>query len=296
MTLASQGANAQMAMDAVGIGAGSEPFEFVSESLRRTSTILDSSGIRGTRSHIRERTRAGSHEIGGSIVLNLSPADLDRLLPRILGGGEVADVFSLTEDLPSFHIAIDRVAGVFTYESCYVQRAILRAVAGGLIQLELVILGTTETLAAAGTFPVLVFGDDETNAPYVLSDATLTLLGVPRQMMSFELVIDNALDRRFTNSQTATSITPQDRVISLTTNNPFTSAELDLYTQDSTGSAGTLTFTNGSLSTTFSFASLQAAARSPVVPGKQEIPLTLEMIARKTNDTDELIVTNISSI
>ncbi len=295
MTSASHGANALMAMDTVGIGVGSEPLEFVSETMRRQSTLLDSAGIRGTRSCARERTREGICQVGGTIILNPSPADLDRLLPRILGGGESADLFALAEDLPAFQLAIDRVAGVFTYESCYVDQAVFRGTAGGLIQLELIIMGTTETVTASGTFPTLDLGDTLTNAPYALADATLTLFGTPRQMMGFELVVDNGLSRRFVHSQVATSITPQDRLITLITDHPFTPDELDLYSQGSSGAVGALTFTNGLLNTIFSFASLHAIPQGPVVPGKHEIPLRLEMIACKADDTDELIVTNIST-
>ena len=107
-----------------------------------------------------------------------------------------------------------------------------------------------------------------------------------------ELVIDNSLNARFTNSLSATSITPQDRVITLKTTNPFTSDEVDLYGQSNAGAAGSLVFTNGGMSTTFTFATLQVPDVSPIVGGKQEIPLVLEMTARMSGSTRELVVTH----
>jgi hypothetical protein len=110
--------------------------------------------------------------------------------------------------------------------------------------------------------------------------------------MDFELVVDNALHARFTNSQTATSVVPRDRIITLRTTNPFTSDEVDLYGQAAAGAAGMLVLTNGQMSTSFAFAALQTPDISPVVRGKQEIPLVLEMTARMSGATRELVVTH----
>ena len=76
---------------------------------------------------------------------------------------------------------------------------------------------------------------------------------------------------------------------------PFTSDEVDLYNQALAGAAASLVFTNGGYSTTFSFAALQFPDRSPVVPGKTEIPLELHGTARKSGSTSELVVTHDST-
>jgi hypothetical protein len=271
----------------------SEPYEFVSESVQKKGKILDTAGIRGTRSHHAARTRPGTHEVGGSITLHPSPADLDLLLPRILGAAESADTFNLAETLPAFGILIDRVAETFEYTDCKVGKATFKGSAGGLVELVLEILGATEIVGTA--FPSLALATSAAAAPYVFSDGVLTLQSAARKMMDFELVIDNGLNARFTNSQSATSITPQDRTITLKTTNPFTADEADLYGQANEGAAGTLVLTNGAMSTTFAFAALQVPDMSPVVGGKQEIPLVLEMTARMSGSTRELVVTHDSA-
>lgn len=297
MAEASQGAQARLCMEPGAaphtFDTSSEPYEFTSESVQKKGKILDTSGIRGTRSHHVSRTRAGTYEVGGTITLHPSPLDLDLLLPRILGADESNDTFNLAETLPAFGILIDRVADTFEYTDCKVSKATFKGSAGGLVELSLEILGTAE---ATGTpFPSLSLDTSSAAAPYVFSDGVLTLQSAARKMMDFELVIDNGLNARFTNSQMATSITPQDRTITLKTTSPFTTDEVDLYEQALAGAAGTLVLTNGGLSTTFTFAALQAPAVSPVVGGKQEIPLKLKMTARMTGSTRELVVTHDSA-
>ena len=294
MAEASQGAQAKLCIEPGAaphtFDASSEPYEIVSEGLQRRGSILDTEGIRGTRSHQSERTRPGTYEIGGSITLHPSPADLDLLLPRILGAAESVDVFALDETLPAFGVLIDRVAETFQYTDCKVSKATFRGSAGGLVELAIDVVGTTEVTGT--TYPSLTLSTAANAAPYLLSDGVLNLQSSARKMMDFELVIDNSLNARFTNSQTATSITPQDRVITLKTTNPFTSDEVDLYGQSNAGAAGSLVFTNGGMSTTFTFATLQVPDLSPVVGGKQEIPLVLEMTARMLGSTRELVVTH----
>jgi hypothetical protein len=293
MADASMGYKAQLAADAAGTAVGSftEPYEVVRESLRKSGRILDTAGIRGTRSHTSERTRAGTYDVGGSLVMHATPAMLDKWLPRILGAAESADTFALAETLPEFAVLIDRVARRFVYDGCKVNRATFRAAAGQLVTLELDILGKSEAVSATA-FPSLTM---PTDAPYVMQDGVLTLQSAARKFTEFEVIVDNVLARRFSNSQTATDISPGDRIVTFRCQTPFTSDEVDLYNQALAGAAATLVFTNGGYSTTFSFATLQFADLSPTVAGKSEIFLELTGIARKSGSTSELVVTHDST-
>ena len=115
-------------------------------------------------------------------------------------------------------------------------------------------------------------------------------------MKEFELAIDNRLVAdRFMNSTTVTDIPEGDRMITLRTTHAWAAANTDLNDQALAGAAGTLLFTNGGYSTAFGFATLQCPAESPVVAGKQEVPLVLNMIARKSGSTSELVVTHDST-
>lgn len=301
MADASQGAQAKLCMEPGAsphtFDTSSEPYEFVSESLKATKSIIDTNGIRGTRSHHGSRTREDVYTVAGDIVLHPSPADLDLLLPRILGASESSDTFALAETLPVFGVQIDRVAKVFSYADCVVGKATFRGKAGpgSFVELVLSIVGKSRSIGAAGSFPELTLGVAANNAPYVFSDGVLTLLSSARKMMDFELVIDNLPDVRFSNSLTATSITPKDRIITLATTNPFTSDETDLLDQAVAGAAGSLVFTNGNMSTTFTFGLLQVPSDDPTIPGKSEITQKLTMTARMTSTTRELVVTHDSA-
>ena len=289
----SQGSQAKLSLAAAGTAVGSytEAYEFISENLVKAGTILDTAGIRGTRSHASERTQAGTYTVQGTIKLHASPAMLDTLLPRILGAAESSDAFALAETLPQFDVLIDRVAKRFVYAGCKVDKATFRGQAGGLIELDLEVIGKTETVTDTA-FPAITA---PTDPPYAFQQGVLTLVSSARDFMDFELVIENRLQARFSNSAAATDIMPADREITLRCRTPFTSGEADLYAQALLGTAGSLAFTNGGYSTTFAFGKLQAPDRSPVVAGKSEIPLLLELVARMTSTTRELLVTHDST-
>lgn len=271
-------------------GAIDERFHFDSEDIRKRGVIIERDGLRGTRSHHADDTRVGPYTVGGTVTLQPTPEDLDIWLPRILGAAESTDVFALAETLPDFNVGVDRVTKVFTYAGCKVNKATFRGSSGQTIRLILEIVGKTESVANAGTFPTLSFSN---TTPYVFTDLALTLQSSEREVTDFELVIDNQLvTDRFNNSLTVTDIPPGDRIISLRTTHPYASANADLYAQALAGAAGTLALATGGYSTSFAFAKLQVPDESPVVQGKGEIPLTLNMTSRMTGTTKELIVTH----
>lgn len=302
MVLDAQGAQAKLCIEP-GTGphtfdTSSEPYFFESENLVGKAPIIPQTGISGSRSHHSIRTRFGLRTVAGTITMFPSPNDLNLLLPRILGANESSDTFALAETLPAFGVMIDRVTKVFSYSDCYVNKATFSGTAGGKIQLVLDILGTDWSVGNAGTFPALTLAVAAADQPYTMSsDAVFTLAGSARTTKSFELVIDNMLEARFSNSVAATSITPKDRVITLKTVHPYTSGESDLLQQALYGATGTLVLTPigggmSGVSTTFTFAVLQVDDETPIVPGKQAIDLTLNMTARMTSTTKELVVTH----
>jgi len=295
----SQGAQAQLCVEPGAsphtFDGSSEPYPFVSEGLARADTLLDTNGIRGTRSHASERVRSGVYTVGGTILLHPSPADLDLWLPRILGAAESTDTFDLAETLPEFGVLIDRVAKTFEYTDCKVNRATFRSSVdgNGLLQLELDIVGKTEVEDTS--FPTLTLGTADNDAPYAHHDSVVTLAGGAVDARSIEIVIDNLLEASFNNSRTATSITPQDRIVTVRTVHPFNSDVTGLYGTAAAGIDGSVVYTNGNMSTTFTFGQLQFPNESPLVSGKNSIPYTLNMTARKGGLTNELVVTHDST-
>src|SRR5690606_17613093 len=117
-----------------------------------------------------------------------------------------------------------------------------------------------------------------------------------REVINWELVIDNAINARFANATTASQIFAQDRTITLNATVPYNSSNSALYAQAVAGAAGTLVITNGGYSTTFTFGRLQVPEDSPVAPGRgSEVVLNLPMTARAVSTTKELVVTHDSA-
>ncbi len=275
--------------------SSSEVYEFLSENVQKRAIILDTSGIRGTRQHAEERTKAGTYEVGGSFTINPSPADLDLWLPRILGAAEVADLFDVAETLPVFGFLKDLDSEQFEYTDCKVNTATFRATAGGLLELEINIMGLTEVVGP--TFVVKTPGIATNNDPFAWSEAVVTLVGNAHTCMDFEVTIDNQLRRRFSNSITATDLTSGDRIVTGKFTTPYSTAnELLLYSQATAGSAGTVVFTNGTITTTITLGVLQVPDVTPVVNSKDETVLQIEGIARSTGATKEIAFTNDSVV
>jgi len=288
------GHQSRLSMAAAGTAVGSytEAYEFRTEGLRAAREIVETSGIRGTRSMPIERTRDGTVRINGTIAFHATPAMLDLLLPRIMGSAEVADLFAGAETLPEFDVLIERVAKRFVYAGCKVARATFRATAGGALELDLEITGKSETVSATA-FPAITA---PTDPPYIWSDAVCTVEGSARVVTRWELSIDNQLNARFSNSNTATDIHTQGRVVTVSMTVPYTSDEVDLYNINSSGASGaTFVLTNGGRSITFTIGALAVADSSPVVGGPGEILLEMNGIAKSSGSTKELSITSDST-
>jgi hypothetical protein len=286
-----------LAMDsALPFDTSSEAFEFISATLKETVERIDNEGLRGTRSRRGERVVPGLKRILGDIVMNPAPDELDRLLPRILGAAESTDVFAVAETLPEFFVMIDKVAKLQTYSNCRVARATFRGQAGQPVVLTLSVVGKSRTEGAAGGFPAVTYTTQE---PYVFHQGVLTLHAAAREIEEFELTIDNVIEPRFRNSQTATDVTPADRIVTLSCRCPYDATNADVYTNESGGTfaSGTLVLTNGARSLQFALNALKSIPETPEVPGRgQELMLPLNYRAHMTGTTREIVVTNDNTV
>lgn len=275
--------------------SGSKQYEFLSESVMMRQTHVDSLGIRGTRSRVKDHVRIGLQEVGGSISMCLTPAELDDWLPRILGTSS-GDSFTLTEALPEFGVLFDRGAERFVYSGCKVARAVFAGSPGQLITCTVDLIGKATSGGVAtswpGTIPAI-----NTGQPYVFSDLTFALSADASadEMLGFRLTIDNFVQRRFANSVNAVEVYAADRLITLDIDTPFTSDEIDLYSQSVSGNGGTLTLTNGSQSTLFTFANLKVPNEDPITGSRGgEMTGTLRMVAYMSGSDRELVVTHVA--
>jgi len=276
-------------------GGGRRRFDILSEGVIKSQTLMNTSGLRGTRSNSANRARLGTYSVGGTIMVNPSPNMLDVLLPIILGAAESSDIFAVAEALSVFGIMVDRVGQVHRYSDCKVSRAVFRGSEGSLLELELDVMGKAEVVGE--TFPVdITLGNAAADQPYTFMDSASGYIinSVTYPINSFELTIDNLLEARFRNSVTATCITAQDRIVSLRTNHPWTTTEAAALYNGTMfpGLAGSLTFTNGGTSLKFDFPNLQSSDQSPSVQGKTEVTYDLDMLALETAATKEIVVTS----
>lgn len=285
--MGSPGALAKMALDASTFDASSYPIEFVSESLQLVGVHVDTSGIRGTRSHASERVKEGSKTVQGSITLEPSPADLDMLLPWILGGSESNDTFPLADALSALNVLVDKVDDCYLYSDVYVNRAVFSSEEGGPLRLTLDLIGKTET--ASQEFPALTLGVAANNKPYMHHELTLSLASSSRQCKRLEITVDNHLSTAYNNSLTPSEIKAQDRTVTVRAELP---ASEDLHGQAVAGIAGSATYAHSGCSTVFTFGKLQIPDNTPTVSGKTEIVHSLDMVARMNGSTRELVVTN----
>lgn len=276
--------------------AATNEFIFQSTNIGKTQGILDPGGIGGgTRSRRGERVINDVYTVGGQVVIRPSPADLDFLLPWILGADEAAtDTFALAEAIKQYGVDIDKGDDAYRYALMSVNSAIFRSSKSQqFLELVLNLVGTTET--AGITFPSIE-GTITTKRPYAHLQSTLTLDGTAQPNDQVEVVIDNRLQADFfENSSTVVDIESGDRVITLSTSLPFDATSDELYEVAIGGLTGTntLVYTDGTDTLTFTFENLKAATNPLEIPERPgEIRLGKLFQAYQTSTDKELVITN----
>lgn len=260
-------------------------FEVVSSTVKKTSEVLDSMGLLGTRSKREDRTRFGLIRVGGQLAFDVNPLMLDFFLPYIMGTAESTDTYAVADTLPGFDMLHDPFgtgSSATKYTELYVNRASFRF-AAGLVRMTLDVVGKTAT--GGQTFTSAALGATAaTCAPYTFYDTaagiTIRSGSGAQEIEEGELIIDNALDVKFRNIQTASSIRAQDRSVTFVANLPLTTTTLSTYFGDKTAADATIVMTNGTVATTFTLNNFKVADDGPEVGGKDESPLILHGQAR----------------
>jgi hypothetical protein len=277
----------------------SERYAIISSTLKKRGKYLDNNEMRGTRSHAKERIRAGTYDVLGDVVMDPSPSDLDLWFPRAMGAAESTDTFALGESLASFAFGVLQVRDFkrHEYTDCKVSKMVLESAEGGhgFLRMTLSIIGKTEV--ADTTEPSVALSTASNTAPYTHYNCSggVTLNSAVRDTKSIRITIDNHIEASFNNSVTADELKETDRTIMLEYVGPWTADEINLYDHAEAGFAGSVVYTNGAMSTTFTFANLKAPAETPDVTGKGEISLPQTYIAYKSGSTEPLIITHDSA-
>ena len=287
----------------LGIGATSPVtygLDFKTEALKRKQESVNGNGTRGNLSHTMERVRAGLNKIDGPISLQPNAADYHELLPWLLGTAAATvsgtlKRYNIANAALSRYVTVDRHAKVFAYATVGVNSFTLKAEQGQLLDLDLDLLAATETVGNAGTFPAIY--PDVTTNPFILSDLVLSVNATTVTAKSFELMVNNDLDKdRFFNSNTLSAIVKRDREVTFKTKLPYGDFTALYDLGAATGVAVLATFTIGSVAMIISLPKVIFPPVSPGVDGRVEVMLELEGRAYRHGDVtdatkDELIVT-----
>lgn len=307
MAACAQGAMARLAMKEgtgeIDFSTGATAFPWFRESLQKRATIGHPDVIIGSREEVSERARFSPYFYGGWVVFPLSPGFADFFFPWVLGEDESTNTFALAETLQTFGMLVDKVTGVHEFYNGNVNQVVIEGSTGQgngpnfLTCAVQCIFKNYKPPASAESFPSVTLGTTAEFAPLVTEDSDnsgtsrLVIGGSARPYKKFRLSINNHIQPRYVNSLEPATLCPTRRTINLSAVLPYDSDNSGLYDAAVAGSSGTLTFVNGTTSIEFAFAALQADVLTPIVPGKTEIDMQLNMAARKASSTSSLIVT-----
>ena len=245
--------------------ASSERYTFDSETIRRQTSMLELLGLRGERDKYYGRVTNGRYSVSGGLTMRPGEAGLAQWLPRAFYG---ASEYDLDNSIPAsayFGVLIDKVADIHQFNDCVVSRCVFRGSAGQALTMQLDIVGMTETLPAwpGGEPDEFTYATDE--LPILFNTGTLTLDDTEHYFEDFELTIDNAVVPRFGYEETAQTLTPADRVVTLRVNMDY---ESNFYGAE-TAITGSLEFVPQTTNEFgFHFPKLIAGKSTPVVTTK----------------------------
>lgn len=268
----------------------------VRDGLKKRRQVVRPRGMWGTRTPIATLATKGAMVISGRIVVDITPKTLTTWLPLIFGAATAP-----TEQIPYFAWFADRVAKVFEYTDCKVNRAVLRGVGGPqgdaeILSLELEVIGCGWSVAPTPPTPFTSFDLD---APYVFCESEFqTPQNTDQKLFNWVLLINNQLNPRYVTGYCGPyDLSEQGRDIVFRATSPYTSVEAAKF---STGlenptpftQTARLKFSYTGVSTTFDFGSFQYDTDDPVVNGRSEITLNVGAQAASDTANGEVAITH----
>lgn len=269
-------------------------FDFVSSSVKKQGEMLDSAGLTGSRTLREDRTRAGLVRVGGTIVMEPSHRMLDFFLPYILGANESTDTFNVADSLQAFDLLQDPFgtgSNATVFPELYVNRATLRF-APGLLRLSLDVIGKAATAGQAFAGAALGAGIEYSPMVFYDTASLISIQSTTVEILEGELVIDNQLDVQFRNSQTAMSIRPTGRIVTLNVRVPLIASYWTAFFGDKSAVDATIAMVRSNMSTTITCFNLKNPDEGPEVDGKSEVWLTLAGQARGDSSDPDIRFTN----
>jgi hypothetical protein len=216
--------------------------------------------------------------------MELTPTAVEwgTILPYILSAGSAGGggfTYEPTEALASFFAQLQRGGSRFDYSGCRIAQATIRIAAGDAVKCSLDIFGVDETQNTATAFPALTL--DNTTQFFIAPDCYQQVTIGDTQIDAFDvtITINNAVQPRLVNSQTATVVYTTDRVVTWRFDVPWGDDET-LYNLAETGVEAEVQLINGDTELTITSPKLQVPRRAPDIPGRDELHNIIEGVAR----------------
>ena len=272
-------------------------FEFQSETIGTQQQLSSEAGTRGTLEEPDYRVREEQRFISGSVELQPTPIELDKLIPLFTGATKVNDATAMvpTDPLPAFTVQVDRgTAKVYTYTGCKAETVTISATAGSPMKFQMDIKGQDVAQTNAGTFPAL---SPDTGSPFILADLALTIGGTTYPCNSFSMTYKNELELYYANSVTPTRINQVSRSVMWDLELPAGDAIAIWGASAASAVAVQATFTNGNTFLKLRSELVRAAKQDPTIGSVQgEVPLNWSGESRiNATFTSIIYITNDSS-
>lgn len=280
-------------------------FPFYRESMRKVASVVHPQVITGDRDEHGERARKGPSLYYGTVTFGVSPAELAFWAPYWLGGTPSGTSYPLGNTLSPFGLYVDKVTTKYAFYDCYVDKALVVGKQGGpggppnFLTLQLTIYALSYTNSPATTASASIATITGDYVPMVFEDGAgaITIQSSARETKQLAILHENFLRQRYVNSLEPAITYPMHRRITLQTRHPFdtgTSALDDVALSSS--AAGSVAFSNGSVSATWNFTLLQLVSQTPVVAGKTEIDLVSNYVSRASGSTASYSMTIDSTV
>jgi hypothetical protein len=239
--------------------------------LKSTTNYAKDEGNNGTLWSRNEDFVIDKTAVAGPVSFNPRPNQLRAILPLILGGTFATNTIKVAPTCPFYrvgHLDNSTIAQVYSYIDCVTSKATFSSSSaqGGMLNLAMDIEACQSSRAAVGTWPTLTLS---TQQPFVHSQSALTVNGVVQRISDASIVIDNQLIvDEFYNSRYRGDMPQDGQMIQLTHTSPFDTAD-DLAMLDLTGAvAGSMVYTAGPFSLTFTFPALRLIPSEPDIGGR----------------------------
>lgn len=257
---------------------------------------------RGSRAIFTDQVNKGNRIVGGALRFKFGRAELNTWLPRILGASEVSNEFKVANSLPWFNVLVDKgQSDYFEYRDCKVAMATFSGQSGGLINMDLVIVGKQEE-EYGSTWPTISYSSDLSHRALRFAEGVMTIDpggdDINILFESFSLTINNLIETIFyAGSDAATCIDEGDRRVTLSVPAAHTSVTKDLYKRGFEGLSIAMAWAADNMSTGVTLKHCCWPKRSPTMEGEGRIPTVLDMLAYRSDAgdsgaDDEIVFTN----